>query len=336
MNGNFMKILIVGDVHWSQYSSIIRTRSEKFSCRLENLIQSVNWIEECSCVGNCDYVIYLGDFFDKSEINSEEISALSEIKWNKNIKHIFLCGNHEMGDKFHHSSSLKLFSLVPNCDVIDKPTLRYDDEDCYLIFLPYMLEENRINLDNFCKGFESKKKYIFSHNDLQIQYGQYKSVNGYTIEEIERNCEYFFNGHLHNRELVTDKIENVGNLTGQNFSEDAEKYKHGIDVLDTVSGNVWFFENPYAFNFYKITKIIPLKDHAVVSATCYEDEYDTIKENLDTNAECYRIQITRKVEENKQEVHDIPKVNHSEKFRNYVLNNIGNDDLVKSELEEIL
>lgn len=333
-----MNILIVGDVHWSQFSSIVRTKENIFSTRLENLINSVNWVEECSKNGKCEYTIYLGDFFDKSEINSEEISALSEINWNEDTKHIFLCGNHEMGDKFHHSSSLKLFSLVPNCEVIDKPTYFIDEyENTCFVFLPYMLEENRISIDDFLNDVDNPRKtYIFSHNDLQIQYGQYKSVNGYTIEEIERNCDCCFNGHLHNREFVTDKIENVGNLTGQNFSEDAEKYKHGIDVLDTVNGNVFFFENPYAFNFYKITKIIPLKDHAVVSATCYEDEYDTIKENLDANAECYRIQITRKVEENKQEVCDIPKVNHSEKFRNYVLNNIGNDDLVKSELEEIL
>ena len=38
--------LIVGDVHWSEYSSIYRKRGTKFSKRLENLINTVNWIEE--------------------------------------------------------------------------------------------------------------------------------------------------------------------------------------------------------------------------------------------------------------------------------------------------
>ena len=333
-----MKILIVGDVHWSQYSSIIRTKGNIFSTRLENLINSVNWAEECSKNGKCEYTIYLGDFFDKSEINSEEISALGEINWNKDTKHIFLCGNHEMGDKFHHSSSLKLFSLVPNCEVIDKPTLRYDDENCYLIFLPYMLEENRINLDNFCKGFESKKKYIFSHNDLQIQYGQYKSVNGFTIEEIENNCTKFFNGHLHNRKIISDKIENVGNITGQNFSENANKHTHGVVVLDTLTNSEKFIENPYAFNFYKIDNTnITLKNNAVVSATCYENDYDDMKKFLDSHALIYRIQVKRIISniltEHKNEIN---KIDHISKFKKYVLDNIGNDDLIKSELELIL
>ena len=168
-----MNVLIVGDVHWSQFSSIVRTKGIEYSTRLENLISSVNWVEECSKNGKCEYIIYLGDFFDKSEINSEEISALNEINWNEDIRHIFLCGNHEMGDKFHHSSSLKLFGLIPNCEVIDKPIYRINEQDnSVFVFLPYMLEENKINLDEFLKDIDrTRKVYIFSHNDLQIQYG---------------------------------------------------------------------------------------------------------------------------------------------------------------------
>ena len=41
-----VNILLAGDVHWSSYSSIVRRRGQKYSKRLENLINSVNWIEE--------------------------------------------------------------------------------------------------------------------------------------------------------------------------------------------------------------------------------------------------------------------------------------------------
>ena len=40
-----MKIGIIGDLHWCQYSSIVRKRGEKYSLRLENCIHSVNLIE---------------------------------------------------------------------------------------------------------------------------------------------------------------------------------------------------------------------------------------------------------------------------------------------------
>ena len=41
-----MKIGVVGDVHWCAYSSILRSRGNKYSIRIENLIKSVNWAEE--------------------------------------------------------------------------------------------------------------------------------------------------------------------------------------------------------------------------------------------------------------------------------------------------
>lgn len=41
-----MKICAVGDIHWCDYSSIIRGRGEYFSHRLENCIKSINWVTE--------------------------------------------------------------------------------------------------------------------------------------------------------------------------------------------------------------------------------------------------------------------------------------------------
>ena len=52
-----MKILCVGDVHWSQNSSILRSRGEYYSTRLQNLIASVNWRDIFSLLesfGNID------------------------------------------------------------------------------------------------------------------------------------------------------------------------------------------------------------------------------------------------------------------------------------------
>lgn len=37
-----MKILIFSDNHWSQYSSIVRSRGTKYSTRLEKSIETMN------------------------------------------------------------------------------------------------------------------------------------------------------------------------------------------------------------------------------------------------------------------------------------------------------
>ena len=87
-----MKIGIIGDIHFSEYSSILRGRGQYFSQRLENCVTSINWAEEMT--SDCDQVVYLGDFFDKPSLNAEEITALNSIQWNDRY-HRFLVGNHE-------------------------------------------------------------------------------------------------------------------------------------------------------------------------------------------------------------------------------------------------
>lgn len=85
-----MKIFIYADPHWSQYSSILRQRGERYSKRLENLIDSVNWVERTAEEQECSKIVCLGDFFDKAELNAEELTALSEVKWSKNVLMCFL------------------------------------------------------------------------------------------------------------------------------------------------------------------------------------------------------------------------------------------------------
>lgn len=340
-----MKLLIVGDVHWSQYSSIIRERTDRFSMRLENLIQSVNWVEKTAAEYNCDAVIYLGDFFDRAELNAEEITALKYIRW-AYVQHYFLCGNHEMGDKYHNISSAKIFDLMVGFGVVDEPSSLVGD-NCEICFIPYITEDERKPFSEYChKPLNGKKVYVMSHNDLQMQYGEYKSVNGFTIDEIEsvEYCKRFFNGHLHNRTLASPKVENVGNLTGQNFGENALIYNHGVVLYDTKDDTERFIENPYAFNFYKLTEKHILGDiclgylnsNAIVSMTCTESNYDTVKEWLDENAKISRIQVQRDVSNISTEVkEELTKIDHLEKFREYVNSTIGNDELVQSEIGEV-
>ena len=89
-----MRVLIYGDVHWSQYSSILRSRDKYYSTRLDNLIRSVNWAEEQAAYQDCEAIIILGDFFDSSHLNAEEISALKEVRWAP-CSHVIITGNHE-------------------------------------------------------------------------------------------------------------------------------------------------------------------------------------------------------------------------------------------------
>lgn len=248
-----MKVLVYGDPHWCAYSSIVRSRGTKYSTRLENLIQTINWLEDTAENNGCERIICLGDFFDKAELTGEEITALEDINWSS-IMHTYIVGNHEMARSDVKMSTAHLFELSDNFEVADSPSI-YNCGNTQLCFLPYVLESDRKPIEEYLTP-TTKDRIIFSHNDIKdIQMGRFKSTEGFSIEEIERNCRLFVNGHIHNTSHVGTKIINLGNITGQNFSEDANYYRHYALLIDTDTFGVEYIENPYAFNFYKLSLV---------------------------------------------------------------------------------
>ena len=331
-----MRILLYTDVHISQNSSIINTRGNKYSTRLENIIKSLNWAEKQAIVNKCDSIICLGDLFDRSDLNAEEITALKEIKW-ANLPHTLIVGNHESNVVSLDFSSA--FSLNNVFDIINKPCSdAYDDFS--ITYLPYIVESERKPIKEYLP--DSKKKIILSHNDIKgIQYGQWVSKDGFDIEDINSNCDLFINGHLHNGEWVNNKILNLGNLTGANFSEDAFRYKHQIAILDTNTLKVEFIENPYAFNFYKLEikskddlKVLDTLKNAVVSIKCSNDLLPLVKGSLNNVIESRVTIINEAVKTETKE--ELVQVDHLKQFADYFLTNIDGSETAKSELAIIV
>ena len=338
-----MKLGVVGDIHWSKYSSIVRQRGKKYSLRLENCIDSVNWAEET--LKDCDKIIYLGDFFDSDILKSEEITALSELRWN-NKEHIFLVGNHELGLHDLSFSSAHLFNIA-NKVVIDKPVVQVDSyAHVELCFLPYILD-NTGRIEDYIHVKTNKlPKIIFSHNDIAgIQLGKFLTTSGFDIEDIECNCDLFINGHLHNETCIDDKIYNIGNLTGQNFSEDFCRYGHKVFIIDTETLDIQKIENPFAFRFFKFENIEDLlkytfPSNSVVTAKLYAEQFNKVKDLVEHNNNIIAhrfVMISNIKESDSSENNPIQlSVDHLEKFQEFILDRLGNDKLVKEELVEVV
>ena len=160
-------------------------------------------------------------------------------------------------------------------------------------------------------------------------------------DEIWCNCDLFINGHLHNGSKITNKIINVGNLTGQNFSEDAFKYDHCIFILDTTTLQIAVYENPYAINFYKIElwDVTKLKQNAVITLKCEEQSQSHYKELLlaAPNVLTSRlIVIPTSTDSSHSSMQELIAVNHLDKFKDYVLDVLGTNEIIVQELEEVL
>ena len=295
------KVAICGDVHWSIYSSIVRKRGRKYSQRLENLIKSVNWFEKLAKDQGCNSEIFLGDTFDRPDLSAEEMTALQDIKWNKLDKH-FIIGNHESNISTLEYSSTKFFESL-NANVVQKPQAVEINDKIDFHFIPYTLTEEVLPLSNYIVN-KDKKNIIFAHQDLAgLQYGKFISKAGFDIDDIMNNCTLFFDGHLHNEQVINDKIFLVGILSGQNFNEDAFKYEHLVYILtidDDNSISVESFVNPEAFNFYKIKiesksdfKLLSnLKNHAVISVMCEESLIPEVSKLIKSNRNIAESRLT--------------------------------------------
>lgn len=341
-----MKICIYSDVHFCEYSSIVRSHGERYSTRLENLIKTLNWAEAEAIRNNCDQVICLGDFFDRPDLNSRELTALQEINW-ANIPHTFIVGNHEASSKslkYNSVSALQSFGF----EVITTPKIMIC-ADAELLMLPYCLEEDRKSLAECWNGCDDlkNKRIILSHNDIQgIRYGAIESKEGIKIADIQENCDLFLNGHLHNGSAFASKCFNVGNLTGQNFGEDAFNYPHCLYILDTTNNSLESIENPFALNFYKIecinsndiNKLLEIKSNAVVSIKCLDSLKAAVQELLDKLQDKIiesRITIIRQVSETDIDAVADLSVDHLTRFAEFCRQRIDNTDALEVEIAEV-
>lgn len=339
-----MKILLFADLHMCPQASIINKWGTKYPKRLENCINSINWLERKADELGCNYIISLGDFFDKPDLTSETITACQDIQWSW-TQHYHLVGNHDASNSSLIFNSVNCLSNDNHTIITEPATLMLDD--CDICFLPYVTECDRKPLaEYFQKSYDNRPRVILSHNDISgIQLGPVMTKTGFSIEEIESNCDLWVNGHLHNGQALSPKVINLGNLTGKDFGEDAFKHSHCAAVLDTSTMTIEYIENPYAYNFYKIQidtesdlQILEqLKANAVVSIKCQQALIEKARQKIDatTNIIDSRIILVKQYEETSEVTSIDLAVDHLTRFVECCKTNIENSTILEEELGEI-
>lgn len=344
-----MRILLFADLHMCPRASIVNKWGAKYPIRLENCIETVNWLERTAEELGCGCIINLGDFFDKPDLSSETITAVQDIQWS-NIAHHHLVGNHDASNSSLIFNSANVL-MTGNHNIITEPRLMLLD-DCDILLLPYIVECDRKPLDQYLLDINGKyidtgkPRVILSHNDINgIQLGPVVSRTGFSVEELEVNASLAIHGHLHNGQNITNKVITLGNITGKDFGEDAFKHSHNVAILDTKTLELTYIENPYAFNFYKIqieteldiTQLYKLKQRAVVSIKCDSALVDKTKQAISelSNIIESRIIITRKYEESTEAANIDLSVDHLARFIECCRSSIESSSILEEELAEI-
>jgi DNA repair exonuclease SbcCD nuclease subunit len=171
------------------------------------------------------------------------------------------------------------------------------------------------------------------------------SKTGFSVEEIEANCDLWINGHLHNGQAITPKTINLGNLTGKDFGENALLHRHNIAILDTKDLSLTYIENPYAYNFYKLQIdsesdlycLDQLKNNAVLSIKCEQSLVEAVKQKIDScdNIIESRVILVRQYEESSESTELDLTVDHLARFIECCKTNIENSTLLEEELGAI-
>lgn len=343
-----MKILILSDTHISETTSIITGNGEKYTLNLEQAIKSFNYYNKLAVDRNCEMMIFAGDIFNKSSVSDIEITATRDIIWNDLPKY-FLVGNHESSvNNLKYNTAKILESKNNNVISIQGKSLLIGSTQIH--FLPYILHSDKKALETYLiKDEHAKKHVVISHNDIAgIQYGGFISKDGFTLDEIDQNCDLFLNGHLHNGGWLSKKALNLGSYSCFNFTNDAFNYNYGGWILDTDTLELEFIENPYAWHFYKIeiksidelNKIlIKIKDNAVLSIKCPDVINKATKDVLsqDKRILTYRvISIHDVLGASKDNIKELQSVNHIEEFIKCCTENIDDpNNVLESELLEV-
>ena len=339
-----MKLLLFADLHMCPQASIINKCGAKYPKRLENCIETVNWLERKAEELRCDYIVSLGDFFDKPDLTSETITACQDIEWSW-IQHYHIVGNHDASNSSLVFNSANCLSN-DNHRIITEPEVLML-EDCDICFLPYVTECDRKPLETYFEArYDERPRIILSHNDISgIQLGPVISRTGFSIEEIETNCNLWCNGHLHNGQALTQKVINLGNCTGKDFGENAFVHSHCIAILDTSTMSLEYIENPYAYNFYKLeisteadlTILSTLKNNAVISVKCAQHLVEVVRQKIEETSNIIesRVLIVRQYEEAAETAELDLTVDHLTRFIECCKANIENSSVLEEELSEI-
>jgi len=352
-----LKALIYSDLHIAQTSSIVRDYCkegdsfEGFTTFLKQVAKTLIWVHETAKENDCKVMFNLGDTFDKPVISAMEASMLNKIRHElTDIPQYILVGNHD-SDIMTLRMNVSSVMGGKHSEVITSP-LYWKIGNRDIFFLPYITEYQGQDLDKYLpQGIDRNELLILSHNDIAgIQYGSYTSISGFKIRDIEDNCRLFINGHLHNQELISKKILNVGSVTGLNFSNDARRYAHGVWILDLETLEIEFIPNPHSLSFYKIDldegeslQHVDMLNNSVVHIRCFNKDITKVREEaeeLKQQGVIHTYKIFLRVVKNLKgkTIATIKKdgVNHLEKFRQYVLENLENSEEMITLLNDIL
>lgn len=338
-------IIISSDIHIH--------RHKQSSERLEDCLETLEWIFKVACQKNIHNFIFVGDLFQtRQKIDVLTYQKTFEIfqKYQNEVKTWLLLGNHDMWySETWDISSVFPLGAIKNVNVINNPCV-VDVDGFPVAFLPYT--KNPIE----CLQILDSKKLLFAHVAVDgalwnTRYDTYSEVliehDGDMIKvdsNIFKDWDQVFLGHYHAAQKLTDKIEYIGSPLQLSYGE-AFQNKH-IIIYDTDTKEKEYVENCFSPKHYIVppNKIGDLKlrhrDFLTIETDSLNNpENIEIKKDLNQNYTLSEIKIKtvrKKIQEAKCTIEDARAILQDEQqMAEKYIEQIGTNGLDKNKLLEI-
>lgn len=294
-----MLVGIYSDSHFSVASSVLnKTSGQKYSARLDLLVDSFRWMYEQFDKEGVEMIINAGDLIDSDFIKAREGSALAEaLSYGGRVPEYHIVGNHEKEDKNNKYTSVSLLDKNRSSVVVTEPT-KLNDE---ISLLPYTSDLESINLE------ELSNKILISHMNYEgMSLGRITLSTGLNMDYVLSNFQLVLNGHIHTAgSYKSGRILNIGSMFGQGFDDNYELSYPCIMILDTDTLKTRRIVNPYAVIFMKyksssvsdltkqIKPLAKISNPACVKVEVPQAIRDSVRDYLESKSEEYGIIATR-------------------------------------------
>lgn len=272
----FLKLLVCGDVHLTNYSNFNRpTDNPASGSRLEKILEALDYFFQYGNDHDIHTFVINGDLFDQRQrenpstmayIRNRILDAYHKVDTDKNILYLNV-GNHDEQSQAITPNALQDFWCYTTnshfIQVMQDVTLITDYDHEYL-FVPYSEDvqylKDKIN-QTLKEDPETYPITVFAH--LGVEGGvqgrwDHRLSGAFNVADLgwnDHRVKAIILGHYHNRSTVKQSKNKeawyVGDLTELNFNDigkDGYGAPRGFDVVDPVKGTHEFVDltkDPY-------------------------------------------------------------------------------------------
>ena len=247
-----MKIGVYADAHFSYSSSILASSSDRYSTRLDTLVDTFEWMYQVFEDRDVDMIVSLGDLTSNPHLRAEEISALNKaLSYSKGTQEYHILGNHEILSNAKSKSKINSVNILDIADNIQLVTEPMSVQD--VILFPFPQGENE-EIAGDLIDWSDEGNILLSHlNILSEELMRQFDMTGVNHKVLKENYELVVNGHIHKSEWVTNNVVNIGSLMGVDFGDEYHIHYPSVGIIDTDESDVNFVENPHAVRFVRLS-----------------------------------------------------------------------------------